>query len=113
VQQTHKHHGAINLIEDAGSGTPLLQELRLLSVYAIPQRPWGDKATRFLAVTPRIEAGQVHLPARAAWLDAFKRELLSFPDGGHDDQVDAFSQLLGWALDPLRNVPLQTTYHFT
>jgi hypothetical protein len=30
-------------------------------------------------------------------LDACKRELLSFPASGHDDQVDAFSQLLTWA----------------
>jgi phage terminase large subunit-like protein len=41
-----------------------------------------------------IEQKQVHLPARAPWLETFRREILSFPASGNDDQVDALSQLL-------------------
>jgi phage terminase large subunit-like protein len=56
-----------------------------------------------------IEAGQVHLPARAPWLEPFKREALSFPASTNDDQVDALSQLLGWV--GTRYVgPLQSSY---
>ena len=44
------------------------------------------------AHTARIEAGYVHVPQRAAWLDEFRKELMAFPAGAHDDQVDALSQ---------------------
>jgi hypothetical protein len=29
-------------------------------------------------------------------LEAFRTELLAFPHGKHDDQVDSVSQFLGW-----------------
>jgi predicted phage terminase large subunit-like protein len=42
--------------------------------------------------TARIEAGSVFVPRQAPWLDKFRAELLAFPAGRHDDQVDALSQ---------------------
>ena len=39
----------------------------------------------------------MHLPANAPWLDDFLLELLAFPHGKHDDQVDSTSQFLKWA----------------
>jgi hypothetical protein len=36
----------------------------------------------------------------APWLDEFKKELLSFPKGRHDDQIDALSQGLQHAFAP-------------
>jgi predicted phage terminase large subunit-like protein len=48
------------------------------------------------AQSAKIEAGQVHLPKDAPWLDDFKSELLAFPKGHHDDQVDSVSQFLCW-----------------
>ncbi|WP_417211734.1 hypothetical protein, partial [Antarctobacter sp.] len=39
---------------------------------------------------------KVVLPAEAEWLPAFRRELLGFPRGRYDDQVDSFSQFLNW-----------------
>lgn len=39
----------------------------------------------------------MHLPANAAWLDDYLLELLAFPYGKHDDQVDSTSQFLKWA----------------
>ncbi|RAI43792.1 phage terminase large subunit [Rhodoplanes roseus] len=91
----HRHPGTVSLIEDAGSGTALIQDLRNVA-RVIGIRPVGEKIQRFDAVTPHIEAGRVHLPKQAPWLAAFQRELLTFPAGAHDDQVDALSQLLGW-----------------
>jgi|HubBroStandDraft_1064217.scaffolds.fasta_scaffold30469_1 predicted phage terminase large subunit-like protein len=44
----------------------------------------------------KIEAGHVLLPSDAPWLPLFKSELLQFPHGKYDDQVDSFSQLLAW-----------------
>lgn len=85
------------LIEDKASGQSLIQDLRReggLPVVAV--QPQGDKLTRFARITPLIEAGKVMLPRRADWLADFEAELIAFPHGAHDDQVDAFSQYLNW-----------------
>ena len=49
------------------------------------------------AQSAKIEAGQVHIPQQAPWLEDFRTEVLAFPHGTHDDQVDSMSQFLGWA----------------
>ena len=36
------------------------------------------------------------LPLNSTWLSDFQAELLQFPHGRHDDQVDSLSQFLGW-----------------
>ena len=59
-------------------------------------RPEGDKVMRMSAQTAKIEAGAVDLPHHAPWLDDLKSELLAFPLGLHDDQVDSISQALNW-----------------
>ncbi len=85
------------LIEDKGSGQQLLQDLRRdtqLPVIAI--MPKGDKITRASAISAMVEAGRVRLPASATWLTDFMHEILHFPNGAHDDQVDALSQFLDW-----------------
>jgi len=84
------------LIEDNGSGTSLIQDLRSMRIATIPIAPEGDKVTRMYARCAAPEAGKVLLPERAAWLDDFKTELLQFPHGRHDDQVDSLSQALAW-----------------
>ena len=50
-----------------------------------------------VAQSAKIEAGHIHLPRHADWLDTFLLELLAFPNGRHDDQVDSVSQFLKWA----------------
>lgn len=85
------------LLEDKGSGQSLLQELRRESELPfIAINPAADKLTRLIRVTPLMEAGKVALPKQASWLAAFEQELSRFPDGPHDDQVDAVSQYLNW-----------------
>jgi predicted phage terminase large subunit-like protein len=88
------------LIENKGSGLSLIQDLRRENIHAIPVDPNGDKTMRMAAQTAPIEAGAVHLPAKASWLEEFKKELLSFPLGRHDDQIDALSQALQRAFAP-------------
>ena len=63
----------------------------------IGRKPEGSKVDRMVAQSAKIEAGHVHLPREADWLDTFLHELLAFPDGRHDDQVDSVSQFLKWA----------------
>lgn len=85
------------LIEDKASGQSLIQDLRREGgLPVVPVQPRGDKLTRFARITPLIEAGKVALPREAPWLAGFEAELLAFPHGAHDDQVDAFSQYLNW-----------------
>jgi predicted phage terminase large subunit-like protein len=79
------------LIEDKGSGTSLIQELRREQVNTISITPDTDKVTR-----PRFESGSVHFPENAPWLDDLISELLGFPEGRYDDQVDSISQALAW-----------------
>ncbi len=96
-----KHRFAAHsvLIEDKGSGTSLIQDCRAdrYDVRPIPITPEGDKVTRMSTVTPLIEAGQVFLPEEAPWLEDFQAELLAFPYGRYDDQMDSMSQFLQWA----------------
>jgi predicted phage terminase large subunit-like protein len=88
------------LIEDAASGASLIQELGAAKIPVIAIRPEGDKVMRMDAQTAKIEAGAVHLPRQARWLDDLKTELLAFPHGLHDDQVDSISQALKWISRP-------------
>jgi predicted phage terminase large subunit-like protein len=93
------------LIEDKGSGTQLIQDLEWDGQPCIGITPEGDKVVRAHAQTARIEAGQVRLPASAPWLDDFKHEVLGFPNGRHDDQVDSMVQFLTWAAEREYGVP--------
>jgi predicted phage terminase large subunit-like protein len=85
------------LIEDKGAGTSLIQDLKRENIHAIGIKPEGDKIIRMQKQTARIEAGSVFVPRQAPWLDKFRAELLAFPAGRHDDQVDALSQGLEYA----------------
>ena len=48
-----------------------------------------DKITKALPLSARMEAGEVMFQRDATWLQELERELLTFPVGAHDDQVDA------------------------
>lgn len=58
------------------------------SVFAI--KPQGAKEERAEPFAAQVEAGNVRL-VRGAWNRAFVDELLTFPQGENDDQVDAAS----------------------
>ena len=59
-----------------------------------------DKPTRSRSIQARSAMGKVYLPHKAAWVNDFVAELLVFPAGKHDDQVDAFG-LIGRMIDEL------------
>ena len=98
------------VIEKKGSGLSLIQDLRRDNIHAIGITPEGDKIMRMAAQTAPIEAGAVHLPARAPWVEEFKKEILSFPASKHDDQIDALSQALQRAFAPGPPVAVFGTY---
>jgi predicted phage terminase large subunit-like protein len=94
-------HGATTiLVENAGPGMNLLQDLSTTMPEGMTRpigvKPEGSKVERMVAQSAKIEAGHVYLPKSAPWLGDFLTELLSFPNGRHDDQVDSVSQFLYW-----------------
>lgn len=95
VDLTERWEASATVIEDAGIGRAVAQDLRATGVLRpILNRPRYDKRARLEAQSARFEAGQVHLPREAEWLGSYVTELLAFPFGRHDDQVDSTSQAL-------------------
>jgi predicted phage terminase large subunit-like protein len=82
------------LVEDAGTGTALVQELGRCVSGIIAIIPQTDKKTRMSVASGKFEAGQVFLPERASWLMDLEAELFAFPLGRYDDQCDSISQAL-------------------
>ena len=101
--QAERHFADTLLVEDAASGQQLIQVLQGSSIQGVPRpvarKADSDKLTRMSAGCALIEAGGLVLPNDASWLAEFERELLAFPFGKHDDQVDALSQLISWVRD--------------
>jgi len=78
-------------------------KVKLLAGFSVKVQPVsGDKATRATPASAQAEAGNVKL-VRAPWNEPFLDELCSFPNGQHDDQVDAFA-------DALNELALGSTY---
>jgi predicted phage terminase large subunit-like protein len=82
------------LVEDAGPGTSLVQELLGEVDGILAVKPDRDKISRLSVVSAKFESGLVFLPERASWLADFEAELFAFPGSRHDDQCDSVSQAL-------------------
>jgi predicted phage terminase large subunit-like protein len=91
------------LIEDAANGPAIIDVLthKLSGIIAV--QPQGGKMARAQAAQPKVEAGNVYLPTprphgrlipEREWVEDFLYQLTVFPNGAHDDDVDAFTQLL-------------------
>jgi len=92
--QAAKYNPTRVLVEDAGLGTHLCQDLVRAGVAAIAVKPQRDKVTRMRAQAAKFEQRRVHLPRKGHWLGDFVDEVLSVPNGRFDDQVDALCQAL-------------------
>jgi predicted phage terminase large subunit-like protein len=91
------------LIEDKANGSAVIQMLQHEISGILPVNPEGGKVARAMAVSPLVEAGNVYLPhpSIAPWVNDFTEECAAFPNGAHDDQVDAMTQaLLRWNMIP-------------
>jgi predicted phage terminase large subunit-like protein len=101
VSLAAKHDAATILIENAGPGMSVLQDLWRNPPPGMPRpigrKPEGSKLDRMVPQSAKIEAGHVILPKQADWLDIFLHELLAFPNCRYDDQVDSVSQFLKWS----------------
>jgi predicted phage terminase large subunit-like protein len=66
----------------------------------------GDKAVRAQGIRGLMAMRGLHVQGSAPWWPALRAELLRFPAGKHDDQVDALG-LIGQILDASTNVKLK------
>lgn len=91
------------VIEDTSVSKHLIAQLKRDNFNLIPKPPKGSKEHRAILSTPFMREGRVLIPSKAPWLEEFRNEILSFPQGRNDDQVDAFTQLV----DELNNIDKQ------
>jgi len=89
------------LVEDKANGTAVINTLKSKIPGIIAITPTESKYSRANAVAPAIEAGNAHLPDKNIALfdpEELMTEAAGFPNGTHDDQVDAASQGLAYLL---------------
>lgn len=82
------------LVEAKANGMAVIQMLKHEVAGLIPVEPVGGKVARVNAIAPQIQAGNIHIPHsnKSFWVNDFLTECANFPNGKHDDQVDAMSQ---------------------
>ena len=68
-----------------------------------PLKAEKKKELRIDAIQPRFAVGTVWFKARASWLDKIESELLAYPNGAHDDVIDALAYMEQMASEPFNN----------
>jgi predicted phage terminase large subunit-like protein len=92
----------ISIPQDPGQAgkTQVLHFTRLLEGYRVKASPeTGDKVTRAEPLAAQVNVGNVVM-LRAPWNDALVAEMRVFPNGTHDDQVDALSRAFAEFVQP-------------
>lgn len=85
---------AVVLIEANGTQLGYYQDVRddpkMRSRYVFPDKPQGNKEMRASVWGSRLQDGLIYV-VRGEWNSAFFDEMDVFPNGEHDDQIDAVS----------------------
>jgi predicted phage terminase large subunit-like protein len=94
-------------VEPKAVGLTLYQTLLRTGLPIHELKADGDKFTRALPMAARYAAGTVYHRKGAAWLDDYEDELIDFPRGANDDQVDmaAYAAIL---LEKMMRAPEET-----
>ena len=88
------------LIEPASSGISLLGTLSKKGFRCYPAKSKADKQTRASYAVPIIHQGRLYVVNKAGeneWFESLINELVNFPHGRFDDQVDSLVYALLWA----------------
>lgn len=108
ITQAALHKPNHVLIEDVGAGQSLRQDLVVerppYCTNPIAIKPKMDKLARAAQHSATFEAGQVYFPKVAPWLDDLLMELMLFPSGRNDDQVDSLTQFLNWQIHQFKQL---------
>lgn len=89
-------------IESVQYQASLVQRARRLGLPIKELRADRDKIARSLPIASMVDAGTVFFRRDATWLETFETELVEFPNGRHDDQVDAFAYI-AQLIEPISN----------
>lgn len=83
------------IVESKASGYPLIDEMRRSGIFVQDFSPGKgqDKIARLNAVADMFASGHVWFPENS-WGAAVAEEILAFPAGEHDDEVDAMTLAL-------------------
>ena len=82
------------LIEDKANGSAIISMLKHEIGGIVAITPKESKIARANAITGIVEGGNVYLPEYADFTAEFVEEFASFPNGVHDDLVDACTQFI-------------------
>lgn len=87
----------------SGVGPFLERRMRERRAYTVREQfpTRGDKAIRAQSIRSSMAMNGLYVPMNAPWYADLRSELLSFPAGKHDDQVDALG-LVGQLLDRMQ-----------
>lgn len=85
------YHGPLRAfkVEDKVSGTGLIQKLKREGIPIIPIQRNVDKVTRAFDAAPYVQSGNVYIMSNIDHLADFMSEASIFPNGTHDDMIDA------------------------
>jgi predicted phage terminase large subunit-like protein len=105
--ERYPNGGVTVLIENAAAGPEAIKALKRRITGVIGWQAKGDKVQRAMAAQPVLEAGNVFVPGvedavggkpdpglTPGWVQAMLAEWTAFPNGAHDDDVDAFTQMV-------------------
>ncbi len=109
-QQYLKWNPAFQGIESAGLGKTIYQMLVREGLPIRELKADTDKFTRALPAAARMEAGTIYFMSGTQWLHTFEEELLSFPNGAHDDQVDVLSYAISVLISSQCDSFYETSY---
>jgi predicted phage terminase large subunit-like protein len=95
------------LIENTAAGPDAIRALRRVVTGVVPWNKKGDKVQCAMAAQPVLEAGNVFVPGAEdpaggkpdvgltpGWVQEMVQQFASFPNAAHDDDVDAFTQMV-------------------
>ena len=102
----NKYNASSILIEDKSNGSSMIQDLQQKYINIIPIKPKKSKECRVNDILTTLEAGNILIAYNEKWTQELEVELLSFPAGKHDDQVDAISQFINW-YNAYRNIEIK------
>lgn len=89
-------HAMKKIVEKKANGAAVITLLQNEIPGMVPWTPHTSKVARAEIVAPQFEAGNIWLPHPniAPWVHDYIEELVAFPAGADDDQVDMTSQAL-------------------
>lgn len=81
------------LVEDVAFQKVIIEQARMAGLAVRGVKPDTDKQSRSIPLQIRFENKQVWFPKEKPFVEPLERELVSFPNGAHDDMVDALAYL--------------------